>query len=208
MSQEPIILYGMEQSGHSHRVETLLRMLDLPYVLEHSPAQVRQTEAFKKINPLGQIPVIRDGDVTVCDSNAIMVYLVKRYGAATQWLPEDPVTAANVQRWLSIAAGELKYGPAAARIVAHWNGTSDVKEAVKITLRVLAFMEQHLENLTFLAADYATLADLACYAYIAHAPEGGVALEPYPSVCAWIKRVQALPKFKLMPPLPQPAMLA
>jgi glutathione S-transferase len=41
--------------------------------------------------------------------------------------------------------------------------------------------------------------DLACHPYVAHAPEGGVTLEPFPAVRAWIERVEALPRFQPMP---------
>lgn len=45
---------------------------------------------FLKLNPLGQIPVLEDNDLVLADSNAIMVYLVKRYAPGSFWLPEDP----------------------------------------------------------------------------------------------------------------------
>ncbi|MFX5085475.1 glutathione S-transferase N-terminal domain-containing protein, partial [Acinetobacter baumannii] len=67
-------------------------------------------------NPFGQVPVLEDDGVVIADSNAILVYLAKKAGRG-DWLPEDPVGAAAVQRWLSVAAGELAYGPAAARLV-------------------------------------------------------------------------------------------
>jgi len=65
--------------------------------------------------------VLQDGGVTLADSNAILVYLAKRYGAETHWLPDEPEAAARVQRWLSIAAGEVRYGPAMARMITQWN---------------------------------------------------------------------------------------
>ena len=105
MSTPEIILHGTELSGHAHRVELLLRMLGLPYRYVVAPAAVRNTPAFLTLNPLGQIPVLQDGDVTLADSNAILVYLAKRYAPDGQWLPEQPAAAARVQRWLSVAAG-------------------------------------------------------------------------------------------------------
>src|SRR5271168_738612 len=115
MSDANIILHGVELSGHVHRVELLLRMLGLPFTFVKAEANRRRTEEFLRLNPLGQIPVLEDGDLVLADSNAIMVYLVKRYAPGSHWLPEDAIGAAHVQRWLSIAAGELMYGPASAR---------------------------------------------------------------------------------------------
>lgn len=110
-------LYGTPLSGHVHRVALLLRMLDLPYEFIEAPAAVRQSEAFRRLNPFGQIPVLVDGDLALADSNAILVYLVKRYAPGSHWLPETPQASAQVQVWLSKAAGEVRYGPASSRLI-------------------------------------------------------------------------------------------
>ena len=205
MSEPAIVLHGTELSGHAHRVALLLRMLGLPYRFVATPQEVRRTPAFLKLNPLGQIPVLEDGPLVLADSNAIMVYLVRRYAPGSPLLPEEPVAAAQVQRWLSIAAGEVMYGCAIARGIKQFNAPWDHKQATRIAERLLRFMEQHLAGRAYLAAEHPTIADLACYSYVAHVPEGGVALEPYPSVRAWLARVEALPQFVPMPasPIPQ-----
>ena len=201
-SASAITLYGVHLSGHVHRVEMLLDLLQLPYNFVEAPAEVRSSAEFLKLNPLGQIPVLTDGDLVLCDSNAIMVYLVKRYAPAGSWLPDDAVGAAQVQRWLSIAAGEVKFGPAAARVALQWGRAEDAVQAGRIADRLLGFMDAHLAGRQFLALEHPTLADLACYAYVAHAPEGGISLEPFAQVRAWLARVEALPRFKPMPNLP------
>lgn len=205
MSTSDIILHGTELSGHTHRVELLLRMLGLPYRYAPSPATVRGTPEFHKLNPLRQIPVLQDGDLTLADSNAILVYLAKRYAPGSTWLPEEAVAAARVQRWLSIAAGEVMYGPAIARMVTQWNFPADLARAKQIAAALLRFMEEHLKTRSFLAAEHATIADLACYSYVAHAPEGGIAIDEYVSVLAWLRRVEGLPHFKPIPASPLPA---
>jgi glutathione S-transferase len=204
MSDPVIILHGTELSGHTHRVELLLSMLGLPYRTRAAPAPVRGSPEFQKLNPLGQIPVLQDGDLTLADSNAILVYLVKRYAPGSQWLPEQPAAAAQVQRWLSIAAGEVMYGPAVARMITQWNFPSELPRAKKIAGVLLRFMDEHLKSRRFLAAEHPTIADLACYSYVAHAPEGGIALDDYGSVRSWLRRVEALPKFKPIPASPIP----
>jgi glutathione S-transferase len=204
MTQPQIVLHGTPLSGHAHRVELLLLALELPYRYEPAPAEVRRSEAFRRLNPLQQIPVIEDGDVTLADSNAIMVYLVRRYAPGSSWLPDEPVEAANVQRWLSIAAGEVMHGPANARLIAQFGLKDDIARAARIARQLLGFMNDHLGSREFLAADHPTLADLACYSYVAHAPEGGIPLTPYPAVERWIARIEALPFFKPIPPSPWP----
>jgi glutathione S-transferase len=204
MSEPTITVHGTELSGHVHRVVLLLRMLGLPYRFVVAPPEVRRTPDFLKLNPLGQIPVLEDGPLVLADSNAIMVYLIKRYAPGSPWLPEEPVAAAQVQRWLSIAAGEVMHGCAIARAIKQFNAPLDHSQAVRIGNRVLRFMEGHLANRTWLAVDHPTIADLACYSYVAHAPEGGISLDPYPSVRAWLARVEALPQFVAIPPSPIP----
>ncbi len=200
MTEPAITLHGTPLSGHTHRVELLLRMLGLPYRFVEAPAVVRDTAAFRALNPFGQIPVLQDGDLVLPDSNAILVYLAKRYDRAGSRLPEEPEAAARVQRWLSIAAGEIMYGPATARMVALWNMPGDPVRAGAIADRLLRFTDAHLAERRFLAAERPTIADLACYSYIAHAPEGGISLEPFPAVRAWLAGVEALPAFKPIPP--------
>lgn len=204
-SQNPrITLHGTERSGHVHRVVLLLRMLEIPYRFASAPAEVRRAPGFRRLNPLGEIPVLEDGAIVISDSNSILVYLAKRYAPGSQWLPEEPLAAARVQRWLSIAAGEIRYGPALARATAQWGDPGDRNSAVRISGNLFRFLDAHVADREYLAADHPTIADLACYPYIAHAPEGGVSLQPYPAVRSWLSRLEALPRFEPMPRSPLP----
>lgn len=205
MSESQITLHGTEYSGHAHRVVLLLRMLEIPFRFVAAPAEVRRSAEFLRLNPLGQIPVLQDGPIVLADSNAILVYLAKRYAPRSPWLPEEPLAAARVQRWLSIAAGELAHGPALARRIAQWRDSGDRQRAIETAGRLFQFMNAHLADMPYLAAAHPTLADLACYSYTAHAPEGGVSLQPFAAIRAWLRRVEALPGFQAMPSSPLPA---
>ncbi|CAI0738451.1 glutathione S-transferase [Serratia ficaria] len=200
-----IKLYGTPLSGHAHRVALLLRMLDLPYEWVEAAAAMRQSAAFRRLNPFGQIPVLQDGELTLADSNAILVYLVKRYAPGSHWLPEQPLAAAQVQEWLSKAAGEVRYGPASCRLIAQFSAPEDYQAALAINDRFLPQMERHLGDRQYLATERPTIADLACHSYLAVAAEGGVSLAPYPAIQRWIARIAALPGFFAMPALPEPA---
>jgi glutathione S-transferase len=199
-------LHGIARSGHMHRVALLLAAPGLPHRFAETPAPALRSPAFRALNPAGQVPVLEDGEVVLADSNAILVYLARRYDAGGPWLPEEPVAAARVQRWLSIAAGEVVHGPATARMVAQWGLPGDPARAWAIAARLLGSMEAHLAApRRFLAAEAPSIADQACYGYVAHAPEGGIPLAPYPAVGAWLARVEDLPGFFPMPHLPIPA---
>ena len=192
----PIRLYHHALSGHVHRVELFLTLLDLPFEKVGIDIFKREQRgaAFLARNPFGQIPVIDDGELTLADSNAILVYLAKRYDASGRGLPDDPVGAAKVQRWLSVAADQLANGPAMVRFSALVNRPCD-DSVVKQSKALFELMDSELAAQPFLAAAAPTIADLALYAYTAHAPEGGLSLEPYPNLRAWLARIEALPRF-------------
>lgn len=196
MPQAAIKLYHHPLSGHAHRVELLLSLLDLPTDLvfvDLAKGAHKQAE-FLKLNPFGQVPVIDDNGAVVIDSNAILVYLAKMYGDG-RWLPEDPAAAARVQRWLSVAAGQVAFGPAAARLITVFGASFNAEEVIGRAHTLFGMMEAELQNTQFLAGDAPTIADVANYAYIAHAPEGNVSLQEYPNLRAWLARVEALPGF-------------
>lgn len=195
-TQQPIRLYSFPLSGHAHRVKLLLSMLNLPHeVIDVDiPNGEHKRLEFLKINPHGQVPVIVDADVTLYESTAILVYLAKCYGGE-HWLPSDPLSAAHVQQFLSLAAGEIFEGPHRVRLVKLFKHDMDYALALQKTKSVLTQLDQHLTGRDFLAAGHATIADLACYSYVAHVPEGGVDLAPYANVRGWIARVEQLPGF-------------
>lgn len=205
----PIKLYRSVISGHAHRAELFLSLLGLPYVaidLDLRAGQQRHPD-FLKLNPFGQVPVIDDNGTVVADSNAILVYLATKYGDA-HWLPRDPVGAATVQRWLSVAAGDIAFGPATARLGKAFGMAVDIEAATRRAERLFSVMETELSTRPWLCGESPTIADIAGYSYIARAPEGGIVLDPYPSIRAWLARIEALPQFLPMIELPQPARAA
>lgn len=193
---QAIHLYTYHLSGHAHRVELFLSLLGLPF--EKTEMDLMRGEQkkpeFVAMNAFSQVPVIQDGDVTLADSNAILTYLALRYDASQQWLPRDPVGAAQVQRWLSLAAGSLVNGPARARAIVLFKAPADPRCA-DVAKLLFERVDAHLASHRFLAADHPTIADLAHYSYTSHAPEGGISLEPYPHIRAWLQRIEALPGF-------------
>ena len=115
--------------------------------------------------------------------------------APGQWLPREPLAAAQVQRWLSVAAGPLAFGPAAARVIQLFKRPDDPAPAIARAQQLFQVMEQQLEAQAYLAGDRPTLADVANYSYVARAPEGNVSLQPYPAIRAWLDRIEAWPGF-------------
>jgi len=192
------ILYRHPLSGHSHRVELFLRLLDRPFRLVDVDLAARAHKApeFLAKNAFGQVPVLEDGGHTIPDSFAILVYLAETYGRELGYLPSGHGRV-EVQRWFSVAAGPLVEGPARARAAAVFGRDMDTTTNRDLARDLFATLEGHLAAKTapFFVGERATLADVALYAYVAHAPEGGVSLAPFPSLRRWIGAVEALPRF-------------
>lgn len=193
----PVKLYRTPKSGHCHRAELMMALLGVPYepVDLDMASGAHKAPEYLKISPMGQVPAIDDNGTILSDSNAIILYLAERYGETADWVGTSPVEKAEIQRWLSVAAGEIAAGPCSARMVALFNAPLDQAAAKAKAHALFAVMEVHLEGRDWLAAERPTLADIAAYSYIAHAPEGGVALSPYPNIEAWLDRVEGLPGF-------------
>lgn len=196
-----IKLYRYPLSGHSHRVENFLSILniDAEIITVDLPNGEHKTPDFLKKNIFGQVPVLEDGPVTISDSNAILVYLASKYDIKRDWLPLGNEEAANVQRFLSAAAGEIAHGPASARLATVFGADIDTDSAIKKSHLFLETLETHLQGRSWLAGEKATIADIANYTYIAHAPEGNVSLNDYLNVRAWLKRVEEIQGFVPMP---------
>jgi glutathione S-transferase len=175
----------------------MLSLLDLPYEAIDVDLRAKQqkTDEFLRRNPLGLVPVIEDGATTVADSNAILVYLATRYDATGRWYPREAAASARVQQWLSLAAGPLAFGPAAARVIKVFGAPLDWDRAAKIAGDLFGHLERHLESRDFLASEHPTIADVALYSYTAHVPEGGISLAPYAAIRGWLARIEALPRF-------------
>jgi glutathione S-transferase len=193
---KPISLFRHPLSGHAHRVELMLSLLNLPTELvfvDLAKGAHKQPEFLAK-NPLGQVPVLDDNGTVLTDSNSILVYLATTYGEG-RWLPTDAVGAAQVQRWLSIAAGQIASGPARARLITVFGAPYNAEEVIGQSHALLKVIEGELQGRQFLVGAQPSIADIASYTYIAHAPEGNVSLAEYPNIRAWLARIEALPRF-------------
>jgi len=192
-------IHHFPKSGHAHRALVFAKLAGIAHeaVLVDLAAGEHKTERFLGMNPNGQVPVVEDGETVVSDANAILVYLARKY--APNWLPNDPLGEANVQRWLTLAAGEIAFGSCAARLITVFGAPLDADFAAATAAKAMQKLEAGLDGRDWLVGKRPTIADVAAYSYTAHAPEGNVSLEPYPNIRAWIARFEALDGFVAMP---------
>jgi glutathione S-transferase len=195
-----IKLYGHELSGNSYKVKLLLSLLGLEYNWIKVDLMKGEHKApdYLALNPFGQVPLLIDNDLILADAQAILVYLARQYGGE-QWLPVEAYPLAQVIRWLSTTAGEIRQGPESARLYYLFKATSiNIDRATQRTEFILSQINQHLSDHHWLALDRPTIADVAAFPYIALAPDGKIDLTPYPHLQAWIERIKQLPGFVSM----------
>lgn len=193
-------LYDLELSGNCYKIRLFAALADIELELEpvDLPGGAHKRSPFIDLNPWGQVPLLRDGDVVLRDSQAILVYLARQYGGH-QWWPDAAVHQGDVMQWLSTAANEVHNGPNVARLVDKFDYPLDKAHAQAVSARLLPLIDQHLSHHDWLALGRPTIADCAVFPYVALGWEGGITLEPYPAIGAWMERIKALPGYITMP---------
>ena len=196
-------LYGGPVSGNAYKARLFLSLLGLAFEEKVVNLQTgeNRAESFLALNPRGQIPTLVDDEVTVWDSQAILVYLARRYGEA--WLPVEPVAMAEVMQWLAVAENELLFGLARARAVKVFGRDFDLASCQAYGRAGLKVLEQRLAAHRWLAAGKPTIADIACMPYVALSWMGDIPLDDYPACRAWIDRIRAIPGFVAMEGIPE-----
>ena len=202
-----MILHDLERSGNCYKIRLFLSILGVTYqkIPVNTNAGENRRPEFLALNPRGQVPVLVDNGFAIWDSTAILVYLARRYGGET-WLPTSPLPMAKVVQWLAMEQNEGRYGLARSRAIklnlptvfARTGNLEDSQALGKIALGVL---EKQLTESAWLVPEAGgpTIADIACYPYAALSPEGGIGLEPYTAVGAWLDRMRNLPGYVDLP---------
>ncbi len=198
-------LYDLDRSGNCYKIRLLLSLIEQEYekISVNVNASENETPEFLALNPRGQVPVIDDNGYVLWDSTAILVYLASVYGDES-WLPREHYAQAQVMQWLALEQNEGRYGLARARAVALKNSTAfarlgNMEECRDLAHQALGVLELHLNQTDWLVGKQISIADIACYPYVALAPEGGINIAKYQAVAAWINRIEILPNYTPLP---------
>ncbi|GAA0563214.1 glutathione S-transferase [Halomonas salifodinae] len=190
-------LYHYALSGHAHRAALFLSLTGVDHELIEVDlaAGAHKQPEFLTLNAFGEVPVLDDDGTIIADSLAILVYVARKIGPS-HWLPTNPVDEAQVQRWLSVAAGKIAYGACAARLITVFGAPFHADEVIGRAHATLTVMERTLEGQHWITGTAEpTIADIALYSYVERAPEGNVDLSGYPRVQAWLRQIEVLPGF-------------
>ncbi|MBE9049549.1 glutathione S-transferase [Nostocales cyanobacterium LEGE 11386] len=202
-----IKLYGHELSGNSYKAKLMLSLLgwDYQWIKVDLMTGEHKRPEFLALNPFGQVPLLVDENTVIADAQAILVYLARQYGS-DQWLPLAALPLAQVMRWISITAGEIRQGPESARLYHLFKAASiNLERANQKAEFILKQLNDHLANREWLELGYPTIADVAVFPYVALAPDGKISLGKYPHILAWSDRIKNLPGFVGMIGIEAPA---
>lgn len=196
-------LYTHPLSGNAYKSELLLSHLGAEF--EKVNIDIfkgeHQTEEFTVLNPNRKIPVLVDGDFVMWESNALLFYIGCKF-APNPYLPEDPEGFGRVAQWVLFGKTTLDTPLALARFWTKYLPPEKVDAAALEQKRtegraVLKVLNGCLKGREFLADGY-TIADIACYPYVALAHEGEIDISAYPEVSKWVGRVESQPGFVSM----------
>ena len=202
-------LYTGAESGNSWKVRILLDQLAVPYekIMVDLLTWEHKTKGFiADVNPRGQVPVLEDEGHRFWDSAACLVYIARKYNR-TDWLPIEPAAMAEVMQWVALAGTEIQFGLQYTRrgvkrdrwVIGSAANKAQFQAFGKMALSALQW---RLRDHDWIALDHITIADIACFPYVLHAPEAELPLHDYPAIQAWLARCQAVPNWSAAPSPP------
>jgi glutathione S-transferase len=194
-------VHGVSASGNCYKVKLALEQLNLPYAWHEVDMMngATRTDAFRKLNPNGKVPVLQIDDTTcLSESDAILCYLAE----GTPLMPADRLARAQVLQWMFFEQYSHEPNVAVARFILQFLKTPDdprLPEKIAGSYRALDVMEAHLATRAYFVGERYTVADIALYAYTHVAGEANLDLVRYPAIRAWLERVRTQPRHLDMP---------
>ena len=202
-----LTLYDYELSGNCYKLRLFMAILGLEYEtvpIDFYPGREHKSEAFLKLNPLGQLPVLIDDGQVLCDSGAILVHLARKYDRTGLWYPiVDPAVLAEAEDWHGFA-DRLTDTVSAARLAIAMFYPFDLEAAQVGGHQLLRQLDEHLWFAEKAGRDWLcsgahpTTADIACFPYVVLSEEGGVSRQDYPAIRRWLDRVKRIEGFVVM----------
>ena len=197
-----ITLWGRKSSANVQKVLWTLEELSLPY--EHIPAGGDfgglADPAYLAMNPNGRVPTLKDGDLVVWESDAIVRYLAARYGSGTLW-PEDPAKRAIADQWMTWGTTELEVDWLWLfwRLVRTPPSKRDalaIARHLDATVARFQLLDRRLQGRKYLAGDAFTIADLPAGMTLYRWYAMDIERPQTPNVDAWYGRLQERPAYR------------
>lgn len=190
-----LTVYGRPNSSNSAKVFWLLDELGLDYdlILTGRGFGATDTPEFRAMNPFGKVPVLRDDEAVVWESNAVLRYLAGRYGPTELW-PRDHAQRSMVDRWMDWTS--LSLTPPLTRLRKARSAGRSGDGDLPAVLAAVAAMDELLAGSRFLAGDALSLADIVAAPSVYRwfrLPEAG---EGYANLAAYAERLAERPGYR------------
>jgi len=189
-------------SSRSERIVWLLEELGLDYQLERFRREQNGAapEAMKAIHPLGRAPVIRDGDMVLAESGAIVEFVVHRHGGARLAVAPNAATYPRYLYWLHFAEGSLmpllQIALALSRVPDATASPLGTRVQARTQL-LLGFVDAEIANVPYFAGADFTAADvMMTFPFTTMRRFLDYDLEPYANIVAYVKRIEARPAYQ------------
>ncbi|MCB2077704.1 MAG: glutathione S-transferase family protein [Novosphingobium sp.] len=200
-----LILHEDPLSGNCYKIRLTAVLLGLPMErmqYDIMKGETRTPEFLGSVNANGRIPVLQIGGRFLPESNAACWYLAE----GSPLIPGDRFDRADMLRWMFFEQYNHEPNIATLRFWLHFVGEANLSSQQRDQIMAkraggeaaLSLMEEHLAKHDWFVGDSVTLADIALYAYTHVCEAGGFRLRDRPAVCAWLKRVAALPGYVAM----------
>ncbi|MEM7044532.1 MAG: glutathione S-transferase family protein [Pseudomonadota bacterium] len=201
-----VTIYGIPQSTYVRSCCMACIEKGVSYDLE---PLIPQSEDMLALNPTGQVPAFRHGDLLLQEASAIARYVDETFpGYKLQ--PDDAAGRAQMNLWMSLTADRF-YQTMIRDIVLPRLGVIDkseeaIIEAGKTLEAQLKRTDQRLQRHPYLAGEDLTLADLFLMPilfWIEKTPEGQATFPKVPTLISWYKKIGERPSFEeTEPPMP------
>jgi glutathione S-transferase len=190
---ERLVLYGLHASIPACKVGLMLNMLGVAFDYRHMNLQAgaHKTPDFAKINRYQQVPALVDGDETIVQSNVILQYLAEKFG---KFGGKTPTERRRIAEWLAWDLDRLT-SLGQVRFIKRFGNEQTAPALAFLEPRArasLEFLDRHLGQTKYVAGMFPTIADIAIFAWIAVAEEGGFDPAAFPNIRDWAQRMMKL----------------
>jgi glutathione S-transferase len=203
-----MILHNYDLFENCYRVRLVAsctqQELDLLNV-DAFPGEEEKSKAYLKLNPMGRLPILQDGDLVLRDLSAILLYVAEK-DAQKRFIPADTNARARMMDWLGFACCDLAVA-VGARATALMDAPGDVTALRRKARAMFRILDDHLTRQSlhgecYVAGDAPSLADLALFPAFALCRDFNLDHDEFPALRLWARRIRTMPGFITMPGIP------
>ena len=197
-----VTLWGRNNSTNVKKVRWTLAELNMPYeqIMAGQSFGVNRDAAYLALNPNGLVPMLKDGDDVLWESNTIVRYLAAQYGADSLW-QASPIQRAKSEKWMDWANETLspvhrKILIGLVRTPAEQRNMAEIEAAIEACEPLLDILESTLAKQTWLSGEAFGVGDIAVAPFVYNLLETVKTWQPRPHLARWYQQLAERPAFR------------